>query len=105
MNRGVRVVIVDDEKPARSRLTALLQRRPEVQLTAVCGGGNAALEAISAAAQRGELIDIIFLDVQMPEMDGFAVLESLCAMLLEPMPIVVFTTAHDEYALRAFDAH
>src|SRR5436309_2643751 len=105
MNRGIRVLIVDDEKPARSRLAALLQRHPEVQLTAVCAGGNAALEAVSAAAQRGAPMDILFLDVQMPEMDGFAVLESLCAMLLEPMPIVVFTTAYDEYALRAFDAH
>ena len=105
MNRRIRVLIVDDEKPARGRLMALLQQHPAVQLTAACAGGQAALDALSAATQRGDPIDIIFLDVQMPEMDGFAVLESLCAMLLDPMPMVVFTTAHDEYAVRAFDAH
>lgn len=72
---------------------------------ATCAGGEAALKAVSAAARSGSPIDIIFLDVQMPEMDGFAMLESLYALPLDPMPVVVFATAYDEYALRAFDAH
>lgn len=105
MTRQLRVLIVDDEKPARSRLTALLDRQPAVQMATTCAGGEAALKAVSAAARSGSPIDIIFLDVQMPEMDGFAMLESLYALPLDPMPVVVFATAYDEYALRAFDAH
>ena len=60
---------------------------------------------MSAAARSGAPVDVIFLDVQMPEMDGFAMLEALYALPLDPMPVVVFATAHDAYALRAFDAH
>jgi two-component system LytT family response regulator len=105
MSRSIRVLVVDDEKPARSRLLALLERQPAVQVTPACAGGDAALEAVAAAARSGAPVDLIFLDVQMPEMDGFAMLESLYALPLAPMPVVVFATAHDEYALRAFDAH
>jgi two-component system LytT family response regulator len=105
MTRSLRVLIVDDEKPARLRLAALLDRHAGVQVTAACAGGEAALGAISAAARSGAPIDIVFLDVQMPEMDGFAMLEALYALPLEPMPVVVFATAHDAYALRAFDSH
>jgi two-component system LytT family response regulator len=104
MNRPIRVLIVDDEKPARSRLIALLRRQPAVQLAAACAGGREALDVVSAAERSGAAIDIIFLDVQMPEMDGFAMLEALYALPLEQAPVVVFTTAYDEYALRAFDA-
>jgi two-component system LytT family response regulator len=105
MNRQLRVLIVDDEKPARGRLTALLDRQPAVQVAASCSGGEGALRAVGEAARSGALVDIIFLDVQMPEMDGFAMLEALYALPLDPMPVVVFATAYDEYALRAFDAH
>jgi two-component system LytT family response regulator len=105
MNRKLRVVIVDDEKPARLRLTALFERHSGVEVTAVCSGGQAALDSVSSAAGSGMPVDIIFLDVQMPEMDGFTMLESLYALPLEPKPVVVFATAHDAYALRAFDAH
>jgi two-component system LytT family response regulator len=105
MNRRLRVAVVDDEKPARNRLATLLERYPEVLLVEGCAGGQAALNAITASAQSGEPIDIIFLDVQMPEMDGFAMLEALYALPLATMPVIVFATAYDAYAVRAFDAH
>jgi two-component system LytT family response regulator len=105
MTRRLRVLIVDDEKPARQRLTSLLERQPTVQIIAACAGGDAAIAAISCAAGSGAPIDIMFLDVQMPEMDAFVMLESLYGLSLSPMPVIVFATAHDEYALRAFDAH
>jgi two-component system LytT family response regulator len=104
MSRQLRVLIVDDEKPARGRLIVLLERQPAVQVAA-CSGGEDALRAVSAAARSGAPVDIIFLDVQMPEMDGFAMLEALYALPLDPTPVVVFATAYDVYALRAFDAH
>lgn len=105
MSRPFSVLIVDDEKPARVRLAALLERHSGVQLAAACSGGEAAIEAVSAAARSGAPVDILFLDVQMPEMDGFVMLESLYTLPLTPMPVIVFATAYDEYALRAFDAH
>jgi len=105
MNRQIRVVIVDDEKPARARLITLLERQPAVQVTAACSGGQEALEAVSTAARSGTPVEVILLDVQMPEMDGFAMLEALYSSPLDPMPVVIFATAYDEYALRAFDAH
>jgi two-component system LytT family response regulator len=105
MNRQIHVVIVDDEKPARARLITRLERQPAVQVTAACSGGQEALEAVFTAARCGTPVDVIFLDVQMPEMDGFAMLEALYASQLNPMPVVILATAYDEYALRAFDAH
>jgi len=105
MSRLIRILIVDDEKPARLRLTALLERHSGAQVIGACSGGQAALEAVSAAARAGAPVDIIFLDVQMPEMDGFVMLESLYTLPLTPMPVIVLATAYDEYALRAFDAH
>jgi two-component system LytT family response regulator len=105
MNRQIRVVIVDDEKPARARLITLLEQQPAVQVMAACSGGQQTLDAVSAAARSGAPVDIIFLDVQMPEMDGFAMLDALYSLPLHPRPVVIFATAWDEYALRAFDAH
>jgi len=93
MSRPLSVLIVDDEKPARVRLTALLERHSGVQVTAACSGGKAALEAVSAAARSGVPVDIIFLDIQMPEMDGFVMLESLYTLPLTPMPVIVLATA------------
>jgi two-component system LytT family response regulator len=105
MSRPLRILIVDDEKPARVRLAALLERHSGVQVIAACSGGQAALEAVSAAERSGAPVDIIFLDVQMPEMDGFVMLEALYTLALTTMPVIVLATAYDEYALRAFDAH
>ncbi len=91
----VRTLIVDDEQLARERLRQLLTNRPDIELVGACADGREAVVAINK-----ESPDLIFLDVQMPELDGFAVLE---ATDLEPMPVVVFVTAHDKFALRAFE--
>jgi two-component system, LytTR family, response regulator len=104
--RTVRALIVDDEKPGRERLRRLLARDARVELSGCCSSGAEALEIIHDRSAAGSPVHLLFLDVQMPELDGFAVLESLvCGRPSSQMPEVVFVTAHDEYALRAFDAH
>jgi two-component system LytT family response regulator len=106
LDRPLRVVVVDDEKPARRRLIELLEREPNVEIADVCGGGRDAVRAVRGAARSSEPVDVLFLDVQMPEVDGFAVLDSLAESLgTAGVPAVVFVTAYDQYALRAFDAH
>lgn len=103
---SIRTLIVDDEKPARERLRRLLERDTRVELSASCTGGAEALDLVRAAALAGDPVQLMFLDVQMPELDGFAVLSALVQQTPPvAMPEVVFVTAHDEYALRAFDAH
>ena len=92
----IRALIVDDEPLARASLRVLLARDPEIELVGECGDGAAAL-----AAARTHAPDLLFLDVQMPELDGFDVLERLGNSV---PPAVVFVTAYDEHALRAFDA-
>jgi two-component system LytT family response regulator len=92
--KHIRAVIVDDEPLARTNLTILLLRHPEIEIVAECGSGREALSAIRASNP-----DLIFLDVQMPECDGFDVLE----MLGSNAPSVIFVTAYDSYALRAFE--
>lgn len=92
----IRTVIVDDEPLARSNLRLLLQRDPSINIAAECGSGPDAPAVI-----RKSRPDLLFLDVQMPECDGFDVLELLGADL--PVAIV-FVTAYDQYALRAFEA-
>ena len=94
--RKIRVLVVDDEPLARSNLIVLLQRDPEIEIVSECGSG---MEAVSEI--RSQKPDLVFLDVQMPECDGFDVLELLGMGLL---PDVVFVTAYDQYALRAFEA-
>jgi two-component system LytT family response regulator len=93
----IRALIVDDEPLARSNLKILLRKDPEIESIAECESGAAALAEIRATRP-----DLVFLDVQMPECGGFEVLELLKAG--ETMPVIVFVTAYDEYALRAFDA-
>jgi two-component system LytT family response regulator len=93
----LRTVIVDDEPLARQRVRQLLAGETDVEVLAECRNGVEALAVIRDASP-----DIVFLDVQMPEMDGFQVLAELGAAA---MPVVVFVTAYDEYALRAFDVH
>jgi two-component system, LytTR family, response regulator len=97
----VRVAIVDDEPAARERLRMLLAEAPGVSVVAECGDGADAVATLAALAPPAELL---FLDVQMPELDGFGVLAALADLLgAERLPAVVFVTAYDEYALRAFD--
>jgi two-component system LytT family response regulator len=92
-----RTLIADDELLARERLRQLLSDQPEIELIGECTDGHEAVNEI-----REKKPDLIFLDIQMPELDGFAVLD---AINLEPMPIIVFVTAHDKFALRAFEVH
>jgi two-component system LytT family response regulator len=97
MSEPMRVVVADDEPLARRRVLRLLRERDDdVDVVAVCETGAQAVDAI-----RETRPDLVFLDVQMPELDGFEVLERLGGEL----PSVVFVTAHDRYALRAFEVH
>lgn len=92
----IRTLIVDDEPLARSNIRGLLRLDPEVEVIGECGSSAQAMEEIRATNP-----DLVFLDVQMPECDGFDLLE----MLGQDLPsAVVFVTAHDQYALRAFEA-
>lgn len=93
----IRTLIVDDEPLARERIAALLEEEPDIECVGECGDGRSAVATIVEKSP-----DLVFLDVQMPEMDGFAVLQ---ALPVDRMPVVVFVTAFDRYALRAFDAH
>ena len=93
----VRTLIVDDEWLARDRLRQLLSKVTEVELVGECADGR---EAVASIEQ--EKPDLVFLDVQMPELDGFSVLAELEG---KPMPVIVFVTAHDKFALRAFEVH
>ncbi|HUB32313.1 MAG TPA: LytTR family DNA-binding domain-containing protein, partial [Bryobacteraceae bacterium] len=92
---SIRAVIVDDEELARGFLRELLGAHAEIEIAAECANG---FEAVKAMAETPA--DLLFLDVQMPKLDGFEVLE-----LIEPGPAVIFVTAYDRYAMRAFDAH
>jgi two-component system, LytTR family, response regulator len=92
---SIQTLIVDDEPLARDRVRQLLQSDQEFQVAGECRNGAEAVEAIRKARP-----DLIFLDVQMPEVDGFGVIEAIGA---RNMPAVIFVTAYDKYALRAFD--
>jgi len=93
----ITVIVVDDENIARRRLVRLLEETGEAQVVAECAGGR------DAAARIAELEpQIVFLDVQMPDLDGFGVLQELNGI---PLPAIVFVTAFDQYAVRAFDVH
>ncbi len=106
MNPIIRVLVVDDEKPARERLRNLLERDPRVALVGCCAGGEEALAAVEEADHAGQPVQVLLLDVQMPELDGFGVISRLVERRgAHQLPIVVFVTAYDAYALRAFEAH
>jgi len=99
--RPLRVVIVDDEAPARSRLKELLADcagEPPLAITGEAASGPAAIELLAA-----EPADVVLLDVRMPEMDGIEVAQHL--QKLERPPAVIFATAYDAYAIRAFEVH
>jgi two-component system LytT family response regulator len=92
----VRALIVDDERPARHRVRRLLTLDPEIDVIGECATGDEAIEALQTVRP-----DLLFIDIQMPGSDGFAVLRTIPQ---EDMPVVVFVTAYDSYALRAFEA-
>lgn len=93
----IRAIIVDDEPPARRRIRRLLADRPAYEVVEECASGAAAVEAV-----RRHRPQLLFLDVQMPGLDGFGVLSALGPGVV---PAVVFVTAYDEYAVAAFEAH
>jgi two-component system, LytTR family, response regulator len=96
-NEGIRVLVVDDETPARQRLADLLRQDAQVASLLEARDGRAAVRMI-----RSEKPDLVFLDVQMPELDGNQVIESVGA---HQMPLTVFVTAHNHHAIRAFEAN
>ncbi len=93
----MRVLVVDDEAPARQRLIDLLRRDSQVSTIAEATDGLAAVEAI-----RAQRPDLVLLDVQMPEMDGLGVIDTIGA---DEMPLTIFVTAYDQHAIRAFEAN
>ena len=95
--RKVRALIVDDEPLARRRVRRLLAADPEVEIVGDCSNGREAIAAIGARSA-----DLVFLDAQMPEVDGFQVLEALKGARL---PLIVFVTAYDRYAIKAFEVN
>jgi two-component system LytT family response regulator len=92
----IRTLVVEDQPIARDRLVELLQSETDVELVGVAGSGADAVAAIRRLAP-----DLVFLDLQIPELDGFGVI----AEVGRGMPLTIFVTAYDEYALRAFDVH
>lgn len=95
--RPVRAVVVDDEPAAREAIRALLAAEPRVEIVGEAGNGEEAVELVTRLAP-----DLLFLDVQMPDRDGFGVLAALGE---DVPPGIIFVTAHDEHAIRAFEVH
>jgi two-component system, LytTR family, response regulator len=96
----IRVVIVDDEALARERLRRLVEAESDLVVSAMCAGGKEAVRVVTADPP-----DLLFLDVQMPELDGFGVMEALLLSLpVTRCPLPVFVTAYDQHAVRAFEA-
>jgi two-component system LytT family response regulator len=93
----IRAMIVDDEPLARRRIRSLLAEAGDVEVAAECANGKEAIQAIEASPP-----DLLFLDIQMPELDGFDVLQ---AVGVGHVPVVIFVTAYDQFAVRAFEAH
>jgi len=96
-NKKIRAIIVDDEPPARNKIRELLKLEPDIEIVDECSNGREAVISIA-----GNSPDLVFLDIQMPELDGFGVIEALGA---ERLPAVIFVTAYDHYAVQAFDVH
>jgi two-component system, LytTR family, response regulator len=94
---GIRVLVADDEAPARQRLVDLLDKDAQVKAVLEAGDGQAAVEMIEREAP-----DLVFLDVQMPQLDGLEVVKTIGA---DAMPLTVFVTAYDQHAIKAFEAN
>src|SRR5579871_5068641 len=91
----IRTLVADDELLARKKICQFLKSHPEIEIAGQCASGRETIAAIRSAAP-----DLLFLDVQMPDHDGFEVLE---AVLPEGPPFVIFVTAYDRYAVNAFE--
>jgi two-component system LytT family response regulator len=96
-SEGIRVLVADDEEPARQRLIDLLYKDAQVKVVLEAGDGQAAVEMIEREAP-----DLVFLDVQMPQLDGLEVVKAIGA---DAMPLTVFVTAYDQHAIKAFEAN
>ena len=95
-DRTIRCLIVDDEPAARGALKSLLEPEPDIEIAGELADGETAVRFLRTAP-----VDLLFLDIQMPEMDGFEVLRQLDGA---GIPVIIFVTAYDQYALRAFDS-
>jgi two-component system LytT family response regulator len=93
---SIRTVLVDDERPARRKMLRILSAAPDFEVVGEAGDGAEAIQVIARLRP-----DVVFLDVQMPKLDGFQV----AAALSPPLPEIVFVTAHDQFALKAFEVH
>ncbi len=93
----IQALIVDDEPLARERIALMLENESDIKIVGQCGDGKSAARAIKSKAP-----DLVFLDIQLPEMDGFEIIESIPANRL---PLIVFVTAYDQFALKAFKVH
>jgi two-component system LytT family response regulator len=102
MANPITMLIVDDEDLAREKIEFFLEEEQDCRIQALCENGFQAVEAVSEAVP-----DVIFMDIQMPELNGFETLSMIRSSLDEgvAMPLLVFTTAYDHYALKAFEAH
>jgi two-component system LytT family response regulator len=97
MSEKIRTLIVDDEPLARRNLRVLLEQDPQIEIVEECRNGREAVKAVESLSP-----DLLFLDIQMPEMDGFDVLEQVGT---NKVPAIIFVTAFDQYALKAFEVH
>ncbi|HTY37666.1 MAG TPA: LytTR family DNA-binding domain-containing protein [Bacteroidota bacterium] len=95
--KKIRALIVDDEPPARNKIRELLKTEMDVEIVDECTNGAEAVQSIASLTP-----DLVFLDIQMPELDGFGVIETIGP---ERFPAVIFVTAYDQYAVQAFDVH
>ncbi|HEU4510077.1 MAG TPA: response regulator [Pyrinomonadaceae bacterium] len=95
--RRIRALVVDDEPLAREMIREMLADDPDVEIVGECANGREAVESIASLTP-----DLVFLDIQMPELGGFEVLESLDR---QTTPYIIFVTAYDQYAVRAFEVH
>lgn len=91
----LKTVVVDDDPITRNHLVEILGKFPEIEIVGICGNGLEAIRTINASSPQ-----VVFLDIEMPEVDGFGVIESID---IHPHPSIVFVTAHDRYAFRAFE--
>lgn len=95
--RKIKTIVIDDESLARERIRTLLKDQPEFEIISECRNGKEAVEEIITHSP-----DLVFLDIQMPELDGFGVLQNLS---ISKLPEIVFVTAYDKYALKAFEVN